>query len=305
MGKIAFVFSGQGAQYPGMGRSLYENSPAARAVFEMADRVRPGTAAQCFEADGEVLSKTENTQPCVFAVDLAAAAAAVERGIQPECAAGFSLGEVAAVGFAGILSYEEAFRLVCRRAEWMAAAASHSPGAMVAVLKLPANEVERLCAGLEEAWPVNYNCPGQTVVAVREDLAEQLCAMVKEAGGRAKRLAVSGAFHSPYMEPAARCLAEYLAEIPFSAPKIPVYSNVTAMPYGADGKNLLARQCKSPVLWQKTVETLCAEGVDTFVEVGVGKTLAGLVQKTNSQAKTFPIQNKEELEAAAAVLGDM
>ncbi|MGN1050706.1 MAG: ACP S-malonyltransferase, partial [Acutalibacteraceae bacterium] len=136
MGKIAFVFSGQGAQYTGMGKDFYENSPKAREVFHMADSLRPGTSDQCFYADSETLAITENTQPCLFTCDLAAAEAVKEKGIVPDFVAGFSLGEIAAVGFSGILSYEDAFRLVCKRAEYMNECAEKTPGAMVAVMKL-------------------------------------------------------------------------------------------------------------------------------------------------------------------------
>ena len=203
MGKIAFVFSGQGAQYSGMGKALYASSPAAKAVFDMADSLRPGTARQCFEGSMEELTQTVNTQPCVFAVDLAAARALAERGIQPDCVAGFSLGEIAALAFAGVLSDEEAFRLVCKRGELMDKAARENPGAMVAVLKLTSAQTEELCQRFEKTYPVNYNSPAQTVVATTTENADAFCQAVKAAGGKAKVLPVSGAFHSPFMADAA------------------------------------------------------------------------------------------------------
>ena len=175
MAKTVFVFSGQGAQYPSMGKELYENSPAAKAVFDMAETIRPGTIKQCFEGTKEELSITINTQPCMFAVDLAAAAAVKEAGINPDYIAGFSLGEIAAVAFAGILSYEEAFKLVCRRAELMDKAATENKGAMAAILKLTTDKVEEICKKYNKAWTVNYNCPGQTVVAASEDEIDALC----------------------------------------------------------------------------------------------------------------------------------
>ena len=175
MGKIAFVFSGQGAQYSGMGKALYASSPAAKAVFDMADSLRPGTARQCFEGSMEELTQTVNTQPCVFAVDLAAARALAERGVQPDCVAGFSLGEIAALAFAGVLSDEEAFRLVCKRGELMDKAARENPGAMVAVLKLTSAQTEELCQRFEKTYPVNYNSPAQTVVATTTENADAFC----------------------------------------------------------------------------------------------------------------------------------
>lgn len=297
MGKTVFVFSGQGAQYPGMGKSLYENSPAAKAVFDMAESIRPGTIKQCFEGTKEELSVTINTQPCVFTADLAAAAAVQEKGIRPDYVAGFSLGEIAALAFAGMLSYEDAFRLVCRRAEVMDKAANENKGAMAAVLKLTPEKVEQICSEFEKAYPVNYNSPAQTVVAAAEDEIDALCARVKEEKGKAVRLAVSGAFHSPFMSSAADALAEYLEGIELKAPEIPVYSNVTAQPYEGDYKALVAAQVKSPVKWQKTVENLAQQGAGSFIEVGVGKTLTGLIRKIDPELKAVNIETKEGLDA--------
>lgn len=286
-----------------MGKELQECSQAAKAVFDMAEEIRPGTLHQCMEGTKEELGQTVNTQPCVFAVDLAAAQAVSELGIHPDCVAGFSLGEIAALGFSGMLSHQEAFALVCARAKLMDEAAQVNRGAMAAVLKLDSSKVERLCGQYEDAWPVNYNCPKQTVVAASADSLEKLCADVKTAGGKAVPLAVSGAFHSPYMESAARGLEEYLRDKTLAVPQIPVYANVTALPYGENAKELLCKQCKSPVLWQKTIERMVADGVDTFIEVGVGKTLTGLIKKTAPQVQAFKVENKEDLDAVAAALG--
>lgn len=297
MGKTVFVFSGQGAQYPGMGQSLYENSAAAKAVFDLAESIRPGTIKQCFEGTKEELAVTINTQPCVFAADLAAAAAAAEKGIKPDYAAGFSLGEIAALAFSGILSYEEAFKLVCKRAEYMDKAAKAEKGAMAAVLKLTPEKVEEICGGFAKAYPVNYNSPAQTVVAASEEEIDALCAKVKEEKGKAVRLAVSGAFHSPFMKTASEELAAYLEGVELSDPAIPVYSNFTAQPYEGDYKALIAAQVQNPVRWQKTVENLIAEGADRFIEVGVGKTLTGLIKKINADVEAINIENKEGLDA--------
>ena len=297
MGKIAFVFSGQGAQYTGMGRELYECSPAAKAVFDMADSIREGTSNQCFEADKETLSITVNTQPCVFTADLAAAAAVAEKGIRPDYLAGFSLGEIAALGFGGVMSYEEAFRLVCKRGELMDKAAKENEGAMVAVMKLTPEKVEELAKQFDSTYPVNYNSPAQTVVATTKENADKLVEAVKSEKGKGVKLAVSGAFHSPFMRSAAEGLGEYLADKELKTPEIPIYSNVTAQPYSGDIKQLIKAQAESPVQWQKTVENLIAEGVDTFIEVGVGKTLAGLIKKINKDVRVFNVENSETLEA--------
>ncbi len=302
MGKIAFVFSGQGAQYPGMGHSLCETSPAAKAVFDMADRLRPGTSAQCFEGTAEELAVTQNTQPCLYCVDLAAALALEEQGVHADFAAGFSLGEVPALAFAGALSHEEGFRFVCKRAEAMQAAAEQNPGSMAAVLKLPNEAVEALCREFTQVWPVNYNCPGQLVVAGEPGQLAEFQKRVKEAGGRAAPLAVSGGFHSPFMESAAARLAEELAQTAFSPARVPVYANYTAQPYGKDPAALLVSQVKNPVRWQETVEALAAQGVDAFFECGPGKTLCGLIKKTVKTARVFQAQDAKSIRAALAEL---
>lgn len=297
MGKTVFVFSGQGAQVPGMGKSLYDNSAAAKAVFDMAESIRPGTLKQCFEGTKEELSETINTQPCVFAVDLAAAAAVAEKGIRPDYVAGFSLGEIAAIAFAGMITYEDAFRLVCKRAEVMDKAAKENKGAMAAVLKLTPEKVEEICSGFEKAYPVNYNSPAQTVVAASEDEIDELCAKVKAEKGKAVKLAVSGAFHSPFMNSASDALSEYLKGVELKEPEIPVYANVTAQPYEGDYKALVAAQVKSPVKWQTTVKNLVSQGADRFIEVGVGKTLTGLIKKINNDVTAVNIESKEGLDA--------
>lgn len=297
MGKIAFIFSGQGAQYSGMGKELYEASPAAKAVYDMADSVREGTSKQCFEGSTEELCKTVNTQPCVFTADLAAAYALVEKGIKPDCVAGFSLGEIAALAFSKMLSDEEAFRLVCKRGELMDKAATENPGAMAAVMKITPQQVEEICSKFDKTYPVNYNSPAQTVVATTSENADKFCEAVKEAGGRAKLLAVSGAFHSPFMAKAADGLAEYMKNVDFSEPETVIYSDVTAKPYEGDYKALVKAQVESPVKWQTIVENMVADGVDTFIEVGVGKTLTGLVKRINGDVKAFKVETPADIEA--------
>lgn len=297
MGKIAFVFSGQGAQYSGMGKELYEASPAAKAVYDMADSVREGTSKQCFEGTTEELCKTVNTQPCVFTADLAAAYALVEKGITPDCVAGFSLGEISALAFSKMLSDEEAFRLVCKRGELMDKAATENPGAMVAVMKIEPQKVEEVCSKFDKTYPVNYNSPAQTVVATTSETVDAFCEAVKNAGGRAKQLAVSGAFHSPFMADAAEGLGKYMENVDFSDPQIQIYSDYTAKPYEGDYKALVKAQVENPVKWQTIVENMSADGVDTFIEVGVGKTLTGLIKRINPDVKAFKVETPADIEA--------
>ena len=298
MGKIAFVFAGQGAQYSGMGQSLCEVSPAAKAVFDAADKLRPGTSEQCFTGTAEELSITKNTQPCLYCVDLAAAKALEEAGVTPDYVAGFSLGEIAALSFAGVFTGEQGFDFVCKRAEAMQKAGEENPGAMAAVLKLKNEQVEELCAGFEKVWPVNYNCPGQLVCAGEKSQIEAFCGKVAEAGGKAVPLAVSGGFHSPFMESASQTLCEVLEPMELSEARVPVYANYTAQPYDGSAKELLTQQVKNPVRWQETVERLVELGVDTFIECGPGKTLCGLIRKTAKGVKTLNVQDGETLQAA-------
>ncbi len=304
MGSVAFLFAGQGAQHPAMGVDLIEASPAAAEVFAIADEVRPGTSEQCRSASKEELSQTENTQPCVFVHDLAVAVALRERGVVPASCAGFSLGEVAALTFAGAFDTRAGFVLVCERAALMAAAAERHPGGMRAVIKLDAAQVEGLAAQAgEDCWPVNYNSPQQTVVAGAPDALQTLDVLVKGAGGRAMKVAVSGAFHSPYMAEATCGLAAYIEAGHAPSPLlIPVMANMTAAPYPADpqaASEVLANQVSHAVRWVDTLHALQDQGIDTFIEVGPGKTLSGLVKRTLSDVRVYSCETAEQVAAIA------
>ena len=230
----------------------------------------------------------------------------------PAAVAGFSLGEVAALTFAGSYTDAEGFALVCHRAELMAAAAEAHPGAMRAILKLDAETVEELAQQAGEAWPVNYNSPQQTVVAGSPEALEQLDALVRDAKGRSMPVAVSGAFHSPYMAEASENLAAYLAEghAP-AAPQVSVIANRTAEAYPAGNTAedataraaLLAEQVSHPVQWVRTLHELESRGIDTFIEVGPGKTLTGLVKRTLKGATALTCETPEQLDAVLETLG--
>ncbi len=302
MGKIAFLFAGQGAQYPGMGKSLYETSPAARAVLDAAEAIRPGTLAQCFDGDQETLSQTLNTQPCLMAVDYACAMALVEAGIKPDGMAGFSLGEIAALPMAGLLPFVQAFRLVMHRAEQMQACAAQSATGMTAVLKLQDAAVEALCAQ-HGAYPVNYNCPGQVVCARRKADMPAFTDAVKTAGGRALPLAVNGGFHSPWMHDAAVAVQDYATPLAFQHPTVPLYADATCQPYTvADAAALLGAQVENPVRFTQLIHTMQADGFTDFVEVGAGKTLSGLLQKIGGAARIGNVEDAASLNTTLTTL---
>jgi len=298
--RIAFLFSGQGAQYPGMLKDLYETESAAKAVFDCADKVLGrGIAGLCFEGTQEELNLTHNTQPCVLAADLAAAAALKAHGVIPEAAAGFSLGEYAALAFNGAMSLEDAFRIIQLRADAMQEAVAPGEGAMAAFVGASAEQVEEICEQVTEGYvmPANYNSPVQTVVSGTTAGVDAACAIAEAKGLRCVKLAVSAPFHCALMEPAAMKLKDAFMSIAFDEPKVPVYMNVDGNALAAKGDipSLLVRQAMSPVRWVKTLENMQADGVDTFIECGPGKTLSGLVKKTLKDVKIFRVENLKTL----------
>ena len=242
----------------------------------------------------------------MLAGDLAAAMILKEHGIKADAVAGFSLGEYAALAFAGALSVEDAFRIIQVRADAMQEAVASGEGAMAAFVGAPAEQVENICGEVTDGYvvPANYNSPVQTVVSGTVAGVDQACALAEAAGLRCVRLAVSAPFHCELMEPAAKVLEKEFSAISFRTPEIPVYMNVNAVPVadGADIPGLLVKQAMSPVRWTQTLQNMQADGIDTFIECGAGKTLSGLVKKTLSGVTILRVENQKTLEDALAVL---
>jgi len=299
MSKIAFVFAGQGAQAVGMGQDLYERFDSVKKLYDLS----PETRDLCFNGTKEDLDITVNTQPAVFLTDLACAAALSEKGVIASGVAGFSLGEIAAACYAGMMDDLQALRFVLHRAKAMHECAQESKGTMLAVLKLSDESVQNICKSIPEAYPVNYNAPGQVVVACAESTVEMLQNAVTENGGKAIKLAVSGAFHSPFMDKASASVATYLENESLGAMKIPLYSNVTAQRYDtldahsmASPERLLTKQVNHPVLWQETIENMINDGFRVFIEAGPGKTLTGLIKKINPDVRIYNVSDVPSLE---------
>ncbi len=299
--KIAALFAGQGAQKTGMGKSLYEASAATRDIYDRAEAVMPGISALCFEGAQEELNKTENTQPCVFVTDMACWAAFCEQGISVDAAAGFSLGEYAALCAAGVLGFEDTLKLVVERAGWMSAAAAEHPGGMAAVLGKTAAEVEQLADSVRTDGvlvPVNYNCPGQTVVAGDADQLDKLIAYAKENKIKCMKLPVSGAFHTERMAAVSDKIYSAIEVMDFAQPAFALYANKTALPYeAADMKRVLADQSKNAVRFEQTIKNMLEAGFDTFIEFGPGNTLTGFVKRTSKEVVTLNINSAESLAA--------
>lgn len=310
--KVAFLFSGQGAQYTGMMKDITEKSGKATEVFKVADEALARSIRNlCFEGSQEELNLTHNTQPCVLAADLAAYAAITESGFKPDAVSGFSLGEYAALVAAGVIDISSVFPVVQKRADYMQEAVPVGKGSMAAVMKLSDTEVQHLCSEVNGyVTPANYNCPGQIVVSGESEAVDELLAIAKERKIRAMKLAVSAPFHCEMMNPAAESLRVPLSEISFSAPDVPIYMNVDAEAE-SEPKRILEKlilQAKSPVRWEKALRNMYAAGVDTFIELGPGKTLSGFVKKTFANDKTvhvFNVTDQETLESTITALKEM
>ena len=293
----------------GMGKELFGNFPLARGVFEEADQTLGWKVSQlCFQGPADKLTQTANVQPTLLTVSMACYRLATERGLSPSMVAGHSLGEYTALVAAGAIEFSQALRLVRRRGELMEASGSQRAGSMAAILGADREMAERACTEAAQCGIVvmaNFNCPGQVVISGQPEAVKRAGELAKEMGAKAViPLQVSGAFHSPLMEQAAEEFVQELAKVEIGDVEIPVVSNATARPSrnASQLKEALEQQMTSPVLWEESVRRMIEEGVDTFIEVGPGKVLSGLVRRTDPSVAIFNIQDSESLESTVKAL---
>ncbi|ADK17226.1 MULTISPECIES: ACP S-malonyltransferase [Clostridium] len=309
MGKIAFLFSGQGAQYVGMGKDLFENIDVCKNVFKDADEVLDFSISNmCFEGPEEDLNKTENTQPAILTTSIAALRALEGFGIKPDIAAGLSLGEYSALVCSGVMEFKEAVSLVKKRGKYMQEAVPEGIGTMAAILGLDYVKVEKICADSSSFGIVetsNMNCPGQVVIGGEIEAVKAACKLAKERGARrAIELSVSGPFHTSMLKPAAEKLEGELNKLSLKEFSIPVVTNVTGEVIEKldNVKPYLKRQVMSTVLFEKSINTMIEAGADTFVEIGPGKVLSGFVRKIDRKALILNVQDIKSLNSTVEEL---
>lgn len=305
MSKIAFIFPGQGAQACGMGKDFYEQTETGKRIFDKATELMGFSMPQlCFE-ENDRLDITEYTQAAMVTASIAMMRVLEENGIKPDVAAGLSLGEYCALAAAGVMSDEDAIWTVRQRGILMQEAVPVGEGAMAAILALDAAVIEEVTGAMEGVWIANYNCPGQIVISGEKAAVEEACEKLKAAGAkRAVMLNVSGPFHSGMLTAAGEKLGQVLSRVELHEPRIPYVANVTAqyVKSAAEVKELLTRQVSSSVRWQQSVEAMIGDGVDTFIEIGPGKTLAGFMRKISRDVKTLNVEKLEDIGKAAEAL---
>ena len=303
MSRIAFLYPGQGAQEAGMAKDFYENSPEARELFDQASELLDLDLRKlCFE-ENDLLDKTEYTQAAMVAACLAITGELKKKGLHPDMTAGLSLGEYCAIAAAGGMSDMDAVCTVRARGIFMEHAAPEGTGAMSAILGMENSSVEKVIQEIEGAYIANYNCPGQIVITGEKEAVERAGKALKEAGARrVLPLKVSGPFHSPMMENAGEKLKKVLEEVALKKPSVPYVTNVTAelVTEKEPIRELLVKQVSSPVCWEQSIRNMIAEGVDTFVEIGPGKTLSSFMKKTDRNVTMYRVGTWEEAETVCS-----
>lgn len=302
----AFIFPGQGAQVVGMGKDFYEKYEESRGIFDKASELLGFDMKElCFENEKDI-NITEYTQPALLTVSIAILRVLEQKGIRPDVCAGLSLGEYCAMVASEVMSFEDAVKTVRQRGILMQEAVPLGVGAMCAVLGLDGETVNKVCQGVDDVYVANYNCPGQIVISGKAEAVEQAAGLLKEAGAkRCMMLNVSGPFHSPLLREAGDKLAEVLKDVKLNDGfTIPYVTNVTAEYVNTteEIRELLRKQVSSSVMWQQSVENMIAKGVDTFVEIGPGKTLAGFMKRINKEVRMVNIGSVEDLEKAVELL---
>lgn len=299
MSKTAFIFPGQGAQYCGMGKDFYEKTEIGKAVYDRASELLGFDVSQLCFTENDRLDITEYTQAAMVTTSIAMMKVLKSKGVEPDVAAGLSLGEYCALAAAGVMSEDDAITTVRQRGILMQEAVPAGIGAMAAVLALDAGRIEEVLKDFEDAEIANYNCPGQIVISGKKEAVEEAGEKLLEAG--AKRiipLKVSGPFHSSMLKGAGEKLGEVLSHVAIKEPAIPYVANVTAayVTKADEVKQLLQKQVSSSVRWQQSVEAMIADGVDTFIEIGPGRTLAGFMKKINRDVKVLNIEKLEDVD---------
>lgn len=310
--KTAFIFSGQGSQYTGMGKELYDNFECVKAVFDKADSVLDFKVTDMCFGEDERLNETEYTQPALLTMSYAVYKLMSEKGLKPDYVAGLSLGEYSAHAVSGTMSFEEAVKLVRKRGKFMTEAVPKGEGAMCAVLSLEAEKIQEACNEVSEigrCMIANYNAPGQIVIAGDKEAVEKAAELVKEKGAkRAVMLNVSGPFHTSLLKPAADKLNEELSKIELSNMTVPVITNLTAeiVEDKSQVVDILTKQVMNPVKWEQSVKKMIELGVDTFVEMGPGKTLSSFVKKAAKEVGAdVAIYNVEDLKTLEKAIGGL
>lgn len=303
MGKIAFLFSGQGSQYVGMGKDFYDNFSISKNLFEEAKNIRSDIVNICFNGSDEEINNTVNSQMCLYLMEYSIYKILEEKNVKPNCVAGFSLGELTAFCVANGFNFFDGLKIIDVRSKLMSEEAEKIDTCMLAVLKLSDRDVISICKEYKDTYPVNFNCDGQVVVSTKTENVKSLENRIKECKGRALPLKVSGGFHCDFMNEASKQIKGYIENITFKNLSIPLYSNITGKVFEGSILENISKHIKSPVLFKDSIKNMINDGVDTFIEIGPSKTLSGFVKKTDKNVNVYNICDIDSLNETLASIG--